>query len=41
MEAVFKDVTLEDLPLRPRKATVAKHLRKEKLPPLLKCDDTF
>jgi hypothetical protein len=41
MEEAFKDVTPEDLPLRPRKATGVKRLRKEKLPPLSKRDDAF
>jgi hypothetical protein len=40
-EETFKDVTPEDLPLRPRKATGAKRLLKEKLPPLSKRDDAF
>jgi hypothetical protein len=32
MEDVFKEVTVDDIPLRPRKPTGAKRQRKEKLP---------
>jgi hypothetical protein len=40
-EEAFKDVTTDDLPLHPRKATRAKRVPKEKLPPLSKRDDAF
>jgi hypothetical protein len=41
MEDVFKNVTPDDIPLRPRKPTGAKRQRREKLPPLSKRDDAF
>jgi hypothetical protein len=40
-EEAFKDITTEDIPLRPRKATRAKRIIKEKRPPLSKRDQAF